>query len=570
MITFTTVTYKNFLSTGNAPTKIYLNKNTTTLVQGASGAGKSTMIDALCFGLFGKPFRNINKPQLVNSINQKQCEVTVEFSTSGKSYKIIRGIKPNKFEIYCDDKFLNQEAATKDYQRILEQQILQMSFKTFTQVVILGSTAYTPFMQLTAAARREIIEDILDIGIFSVMNTLLKQQIQESKDEQTVIDSEIKSRKSKAEVFSKMIKVLSDKQDEELEGIRNNIAALKEEVSDYETQYADLSSKFNDAMSKTKDFEKLSDARDKIYDKSRNKTITIASIEKNKNFFALSNECPTCDQHIHEDHKQQKIAELDSMIQQETKEKEELDSMYKKAVDKVKTLQDLLDSSADYSKQMSSIKASIDTLTTQIFRETKKLESAAVSSNELDNARKDLRSIVDEVQSMVNAKKELAELRELQENASMLLRDSGIKTAIIREYLPLMNKLLAKYLADMEMFVDFTFDENFNEVIRSRHRDEFTYGNFSEGEKLRIDLSILFMFRHIAKLKNSASTNLLILDEILVGRLDQSNTDIVINMVNEMANDGTNIIAIAHADSLADKFRGLIKFEKINGYSVMT
>ena len=566
---FKSIKWRNFLSTGNGFNTILFDKNPTTLVQGVSGSGKSTMIEAVTFALFGKPFRNINKPQLVNSVNQKNCEVILEFDTDGKAYKVVRGIKPAKFEIYCNDILLNQDAAARDYQKVLEQQILQFTYKTFTQVVILGSTSFTPFMQLNPGARREVIEDILDIGVFSTMNQLLKQQMQETKDEQHDIDSTIKTLKEKASGLKHLIEVLTEKQQTAVDAVTakldktktDYVALLEEEkalVAEGNAIQRECNLDVNHQITLSSLNSKMSKVKHAI-------NSTSESIE----FFTNNDECPTCAQGITHEHKHIKIDEYKT--QQElhsTKLQQFKDEIA--AVNQLIAEQDAANVKLrDIQLRLSSNSASRKVLAQTIDQLENELVDASTSDDEIESARGKLRDVARDVIAMADRKKELAAQREIQETAFMLLRDTGIKTAIIREYLPLINKMVNKYLTEMELFVQFDLDEAFNETIKSRHRDVFTYDSFSEGEKLRIDMAILFTWRHIARLKNSVNTNLLIMDEIMGGKLDQSNNDLVMDIINTVAHDGTNVFVIAHGDALADKFRSSILFEKINGYSVM-
>lgn len=568
-IHFTKLYYKNFLSTGNAGTTILLDRNPTTLIQGASGAGKSTMIDALCFALFGKPFRNITKPQLVNSVNGKQCEVQVEFSIGSKSYKVVRCIKPNKFDIFCDGKLVTQDAAVKDYQKVLEQQILMMTFKTFTQIVILGSTAYTPFMQLPAAARREVIEDILDIGIFSTMNMLLKQQIQETKDTQTHVDSEIKAKKEKADGLKRLIEVLSTKRDGEVTELKAKIDSVDAEMVQLEEQLSEKSKETEDLAAKTTKLKEMLDANTQIVEKIAVAESARDAHELHVAFFNDNDSCPTCEQGIPHEHKNRMVTNLLSSINDVEEKLENLRDMKTKMTQKINAVRDIADLVNDSKTRIKELTYSINVLIKSKAELVSKLASISTQSNDIDGPREELKEVARVVLSLVDQKKQLAETRLMQENASVLLRDTGIKTAIIKEYLPIINKLLNRYLIELQMDVEFTLDEQFNEVVKSRHRDEFTYGSFSEGEKLRLDLALMMTWRHIAKLKNSASCNLLIIDEVLSGRLDPTNQDIVIEMINSLAHEGSNILIIAHQDGLADKFRSGLRFEKQGNFSVM-
>lgn len=568
-VQFKTLKYKNFLSTGNAGTTIQLNRNTTTLIQGVSGAGKSTIIDALCFGLYGKPFRDINKPALLNSINQKQLEVEVEFSTDGKDYRIVRGIKPAKFEIYQGNKMLNQDAAVRDYQKVLEDQILKMTYKTFTQIVILGSTAYTPFMQLTTGARREVIEDILDIGIFSTMNQLLKQQIQETKDKQIEVDSDLKAYKTKAESLQHLIEVLSTKQDSEIAALEQKVVGLNEQRAVIEADIAELEVKIAELTSETAELSKLIEASNQLLAKMTQIEVDVERNKETLSFFNHNDTCPTCQQDIAVSWKEHMCLELNGKT-------EHLDSKFKEVVEvrekikkKIVDLSALSETKNTYVAQRAAKQKELDLINKQVVSILGELEEKQTTSADVETARADLKLVASKAMALVKQKKALAEQRELQEASSTLLRDTGVKTAIIREYLPIINKGINRYLSDLELFVDFTLDENFNEVIKSRHRDEFTYNSFSEGEKLRIDIAILLTWRYIASLKNSCSTNLLVIDEILVGRLDATNTDIVLGLIDQISQEGTNVFAIAHHDALHDKFRSVMRFEKKGDFSVL-
>jgi DNA repair exonuclease SbcCD ATPase subunit len=568
-VQFKTLKYKNFLSTGNAGTTIQLNRNTTTLIQGVSGAGKSTIIDALCFGLYGKPFRNINKPALINSINQKQLEVEIEFTTDGKEYRIVRGIKPAKFEIYQGKKMLNQDAAVRDYQKVLEDQILKMTYKTFTQIVILGSTAYTPFMQLTPAARREVIEDILDIGIFSTMNQLLKQQIQETKDKQIEVDSDLKSHKTKAESLKHLIDVLSTKQDGEIAVLEQKVSALQQQRVTTEQDISELDGKILELNEKTADSRKLIDASNQLLTKATQIEVEIEKNDDTISFFNHNDTCPTCQQDIAASWKEHMCVELTDVNSSLSDRFKEVVALRDKIKNKIAEITRLSELKSEYVAHRAAKQRELDLINSQVMSILAELEEKQTTSADIETAREDLKTVAAKAMSLVKQKKALAEQRELQEASSTLLRDTGVKTAIIREYLPIINKGINRYLGDLELFVDFTLDENFNEVIKSRHRDEFTYNSFSEGEKLRIDIAILLTWRYIASLKNSCSTNLLVIDEILVGRLDSTNTDIVLGLIDQISHEGTHVFAIAHHDSLHDKFRSVMKFEKKGDFSVL-
>lgn len=568
MIVFTKLFYKNFLSAGNAGTTILLNKNSTTLIQGSSGAGKSTFIDALCFALYGKPFRNINKPALINSINQKSLEVYIEFTTNGQSYKVVRGIKPAKFEIFCNNKLVNQDAAVKDYQAVLEDQILGMSFKTFTQIVILGSTSYTPFMQLNPANRREVIENILDIGIFSTMNQLLKSHVQEVKDKQVEVDADLKVNKTKADSLKHLVDVLRNKQNDEIENIQTKIENLDTEIMAYETEIAVCEEELTALKGKIATCN-VEEAEQKLIMSISETKGKISEVEEQQTFFQENDSCPVCSQHITPEHKHSMVNDLAVKSESLQDRIDNLITLKEKISKKLAKQKEILQ---EVSEKGSSIKTLLNNISQLVkIKESLviELEEKSTQNDDIEDTTKQLKEVAGIVIALINEKKRLAEVRELQDAASSLLKDTGVKTAIIREYLPLINKSINRYLNQMDLFIDFNLDENFNEVIRSRYRDEFTYGSFSAGEQLRVDLAILFSWRYISSIKNSCSTNLLVLDEILTGRLDNANADIVMDMINELASSGTNVFAIAHGDQLNDKFRSLIKFEKKNDYSVM-
>ena len=568
-IHFSRLFYKNFLSTGNAGTAIQLDRNPTTLVQGASGAGKSTMIDALCFGLYGKPFRSIPKNGLVNSVNGKQCEVWIDFTTNGKQYRVVRGIKPTKFEIYCNGVLVNQDAALRDYQQVLESQILMMTFKTFTQIVILGSTAYTPFMQLSTGARREVIEDILDISIFSTMSQMLKARIQENKDQRAMVDAEIKAKKERAEGIQRLISVLSEKRAEEETGIRVELTELEEEIKGIEAAIEMLVAE-NDALTaKLAKHQQLVDASNKILSDVSAREASMGIVSKQVAFFNDNDECPTCSQHISSEHKQTMVNALSAQIGEAKKTIDDYKVMRQRIKEKLDSNAAVLSQVGQNNVQLASLQAKSAALQNRQLSCINRLRAMGGTDSDVDTPRNELRQVAKEAAALVERRKELSEQAQMQEHASMLLRDTGIKTAIIKEYLPLINRYLNKYLSDMQMGVEFMLDENFVETVKSRYRDDFAYGNFSEGERLRLDLAIILTWRKIAELKNSTSCNLLILDEILVGRLDEQNINSVLGLIQDLAAHGANIFAIAHGDTVSDAFRGLIRFEKQGNFSVI-
>jgi DNA repair exonuclease SbcCD ATPase subunit len=563
------VSWKNFLSTGNSPNKVLLNKSTTTLIIGKNGEGKSTILDALCFSLFGKPFRNINKGQLVNSINGKGCLVEIEFTTNGKDYKIIRGIKPNVFEIWCDNELLNQDAASRDYQKVLEQQILRLNYKTFTQVVILGSASFVPFMQLSSSQRRDVIEDILDIRIFSTMNQLLKEKAQETKDVIARIENEISSAKNKVDAQSTLIKTISDAKTE-------TIKALDTKISNNEHQIAEINGEISALIEEigllkvsigTKD--KVVDDIDKAKSLMSKLLQRIETCEHNTEFFSEHDVCPSCSQDIAEEYKESIIKDLNEKLLEQNGKVGELEKILSNLNEKLSDITKIQSQITDKNIELSTRNSTITLLNKQIKEMRVEIESAKNDTTNIDEEKSKLKQLAQDALSKISQKNGLLEERNIEEVASILLKDTGIKTAIIREYLPVMNKLINKYLNAMDTYIHFELDEAFNEVIKSRYRDEFTYASFSEGEKMRIDLAILFTWRQIAKMKNSVNTNLLLLDEIFDSSLDTAGTDYFLNLMDQFG-ENSNIFVISHkGDQLFDKFRSVIKFEKRNDFSVI-
>ena len=569
MIVFKKLSWKNFLSTGNQPNTVLLNKSTTTLIIGKNGEGKSTILDALCFALFGKPFRNINKNQMINSINGKNALVDIEFSIGQKEYKIVRGIKPNVFEIWLDGEMVNQDAASKDYQKILEQQILRLNYKTFTQVVILGSASFVPFMQLTNAQRREVIEDILDIKIFSTMNQLLKEKQNATKDEIVRVESELTLAKQRVESQNAIIKTLSTAKEESINAILGKIANNEETirttnflVSSLSTEIAELREKISTRDELDSDIEKAKHLRSKLSSK-------IEECEHNKVFFDENHVCPSCTQEITEDHKVKVLGEIHQRIAEDNKKVKDLESALSKLQTQLQQVTEVTVQIADKTIELSTHNSAITILNRQNAEMHAEIETSKTDSGNINEEKQKLKQLAQEALANINRKNELDAEKELYDVSGILLRDTGIKTAIIREYLPVMNKLINQYLNQMDSYIHFELDESFNETIKSRFRDEFTYASFSEGEKMRIDLAILFTWRQIAKLKNSVNTNLLMLDEIFDSSLDVNGTDYFLNLMNTLG-EHSSVFVISHkGDQLFDKFRSVIKFEKRNDFSVI-
>jgi DNA repair exonuclease SbcCD ATPase subunit len=566
---FKYISYKSFLSTGNIENKILLDKSRTTLIMGKNGDGKSTILDAITFCLFGKPFRDIKLSQLVNSINGKQLLVTCEFIIGTKSYKIIRGIKPGIFEIYCNDVLLNQEAANKDYQKILEQQILRLNYKTFTQVVILGSASFVPFMQLKTGQRREVVEDILDIRIFSVMNQILKDRVASTKDAISRLDYDIKIAKAKVESQSAIIEAMNNAKSDTVRLLLDKITK-----NDYQIELSQVTSDL--LSSELLNLREMISGKDKLDEDIQgvNRLLSKVTATHNhhvthKHFFDENDVCSTCAQEITDEYKQIVITDIQSKIDEENSKIVSLEKAYNNLKESLKELQVIQNNITDKNIELSTTNSTITLLNKQNSQFLLEIESVEQNTTNVDEEKRKLKELATSTVEKITEKTSLMELRGLQDISNQLLKDTGIKTAIIREYLPVMNTLINKYLAIMDTYIKFELDESFNETIKSRFRDEFTYASFSEGEKRKLDVAILFAWRQIARLKNSVNTNLLILDEIFDSSLDSSATDLLLQLLDEVSKD-TNVFVISHkGDILNDKFHSVLKVEKRNEFSVI-
>ena len=570
MIKFNAVTWKNFLSTGNTPIEIALNNSPSTLIIGDNGSGKSTVLDALTFGLFGKPFRRIKKYQLVNSVNGRDCTVEIYFDIGKRRYLVIRGIKPTRFEIYMDGKLINQDASSRDYQKLLENNILKLNHRSFTQVVILGSSSFIPFMQLTAAARREVVEEILDIKVFSLMNAILKQRVKNNKERSRDITYQNELLEHKIELQEKQIQDAKEKgkisltalqkkiknNQKEIENLKKETNELVKMIGEYETN---ILPKFKKLSS---DREQMKEIAFKINQKSFN-------AEKEIKFFKENDNCPTCEQHIDEEFKEKAIEQrTDKMVinacsivkvDEQLKEMDSRMTLYE-SIEK-----DVRNNEVEAAKTTTSLKA------VQAFNEqlSEQIDGITTADTQIESDKMQLQEYREDAKSIKKEKEKIGDEANYLNLAKHLLQDSGIKTKIIKKYLPIMNKLVNSYLNQLEFQVKFELDEQFNEKIKSRYRDEFAYANFSEGEKMRIDLALLFTWRQIAKMKNSTNTNLLILDEIFDSSLDVNGTDEFLKILNTLSNE--NIFLISHKSDLnVDKFDSLIRFEKVQNFTRMT
>jgi len=566
LIIFKSVSWKNFLSTGNSPNKVELDGHSTTLIVGKNGEGKSTILDALTFSLFNKPFRDINKNQLVNSINQKNCVVEIEFNIGSIHYRVVRGIKPNIFEIYQNGTIINQDAAVKDYQKVLEQQILKLNYKTFTQVVILGSASFVPFMQLPVWQRREVIEDILDIKVFSTMNTILKEKIAENKEELSAVDTEIRIITEQAKAQKSLIDSLQHSKDQNVKVLRDKIEANITEIND-KTQLVDLLNKDIETLN-TQLYEKAEVDKNIDMCKSNMNKLSqkLTQVDEHIEFFTSNETCPSCEQGIQHDHKDKIIQKISSDKKQITDNMDMLNSAYTKLSKDLQEKQDVLNQIQDKNISISTEINAMNMLIKSNNALEKEIGELSVQGD-IDVEKDKIKLLANDALQKNEVKIDLMKEKQLQEIAGVLLKDTGIKTTIIREYLPAMNKLINMYLSAMDFFVKFELDESFNEKIKSRFRDEFTYASFSEGEKMRIDLAILFTWRQIAKMKNSVNTNLLLLDEIFDSSLDVAGTDYFLSVMDTLG-ENTNVFVISHkGDVLLDKFKNNLRFEKTNDFS---
>ena len=563
---FKTIRWRNFLSTGNVFTEIQLDRSPSTVIVGENGAGKSTILDAICFGLFNKPFRNIKKPQLMNSVNQRDLLVEIDFRIGSNEYQIRRGVKPNIFEIIKNGQLIDQPGAAKDYQDILENQILKLNYKSFTQVVILGSATFTPFMQLSPYDRRIIIEDLLDIQIFSQMNALLKDRAAANKNEQTEVTYQIDLIENKIDVQKKYLDQLKqdiDAQIIELVNERNGLQAYVAEESfeagEIQAEIQGLLTLIEDADGVQLKSSKASLLMQKLQDKDY-------KANKRLDFFVKNDHCPTCEQNIDLKMKTQKIAQTSQIIQSTQDGIAKLTEEQNKLTARLQEVNRIQVKIQNCQAEILTIQQDVATTNARIEEYNTKISGLKAKKDLPTEASTEIESLNSELKTRTEQKEQLVKDREVLEIAGHMLKDGGIKTKIIRQYVPIINKLVNKYLAAMDFFVDFTLDEEFNEVIRSRHRDDFSYASFSEGEKARIDISLMLTWRAVAKLKNSVNTNLLILDEVFDGSLDANGIDILMGLFNELHD--TNIFVISHkGDQMIDKFRSLIKFEKSKSFS---
>ena len=567
MLLFESISYKNFLSTGDKPTVIELNKDSATLVVGANGAGKSTMLDAISYALFGKPHRNINRPQLVNSINNKKLLVEVKFSLGSNRYRVIRGMKPNIFEIYHNDKLLNQESHSRDYQKVLETNILKLNHKSFHQVVVLGSSNFIPFMQLPSYQRRGVIEDLLDIGIFTKMNTLIKDRYSKMKSDILDTDQQLNIIKEQIALQTKHIKDLQNIDIQQSTKALKQIESMQSEVDLLQNRNKELQSNYDEVAPTLLSNKKSAiDKQSSLNEYKIQINTNINKIVKDAMFYENNDCCPTCDQLISDSVKEVKKSEAQEKAQS-------LDQGLQQLEDRITKANKTFDAANEAYNKMQDLLSDIrsnQNLIGNLHKQISDLQTQKNTSNELTDTKEaeaDLDSRKLQYDTTLASKSSQLETRSYYDAIGEMLKDTGIKTKIIRQYLPVMNKLINKYLNILDFFVKFDLDESFNETIKSRHRDEFSYASFSEGEKSRIDLALLFAWRQIAKMKNSANTNLLILDETFDSSLDVDGVDNLLKILYSLKKD-TNVFIISHKKDVLDgKFPSRIEFEKVNNFS---
>jgi len=568
MILFETIRWKNFLSTGNQYTEVDFTKNHTNLIVGTNGAGKSTVLDALTFSLFGKPFRKINKPQLSNSTNEKDCKVEVEFSVNNTDWKIVRGIKPNLFEIWRNGSLMDQSSAALDQQKWLEQNVLKMNYKSFTQIVILGSSTFVPFMQLTTANRREVIEDLLDIKIFSSMNVVIKEKIRQLKEEIKVLELKKETLRDKVDMQKNFIEELENRGNANINANKEKITNLNLEVGIYLEDNEKIQDDVDVLVEKqekhtgaTEKLRKLGNLKGKISQK-------VSTITKEHKFFTENTVCPTCTQSIEEEFRinrikdaQDKAKELQSgykELEEAIKEEEERERQFTELTKEVTSLTHGISKN---NTKISGCQRQIRDLESEIQRITDQLANRNIEHEKLESFKDNLKTTYDELAQ----RKDTINYYDFSYS---LLKDGGVKSKIIKKYLPLINQQVNRYLQMMDFYINFTLDEEFNETVQSPIHEDFSYASFSEGEKMRIDLALLFTWREVARMKNSVNTNLLIMDEVFDSSLDGFGTEEFLKIIKYVVKDA-NIFVISHKTGLEDRFESVIRFEKVKGFSRM-
>lgn len=566
MILFKEIRYKNFLSSGNHFTTIPLDTSKDTLIVGQNGAGKSTILDALTFSLFGKPFRKVNKPQLVNSVNERDCVVEIGFEIGTTKYKVVRGIKPNIFEIYRNGSKLNEDCDAKEQQQFLEKQILKLNYKSFTQIVILGSASFVPFMQLSAAHRREVIEDLLDISVFSSMSEIIKGRLKDSKDALRVLDLKKESVADKILMQKRFIKTLEDSAQNDIAAKQEEIALLDQECAQHQETVIDLLEEVEDLQTAIKGFTSSGDTVKKLNQfKAKLQTKELSS-SKDIKFFEENTVCPTCTQTIDDEFRVNRIGHLQQLLQKHTDSLTQIEKAISAEEEKEQKFLSLQREITNTSHEISQFNLRISNsgrrksdLESEIQNLTDSIENRSAEDEKLSEYKDKLRSVLKELEDTKNTYDYLTQ-------GSLLLKDDGVKSSIIRKYLPMINTLVNDYLQRMDFYINFTLDEEFNEKIQTPVHEKFSYASFSEGEKMRIDLALLFTWREIARLKNSVVTNLLIMDEVFDSSLDGFGTDEFLKIVRFVIKDA-NVFIISHKNELFDKFNHSLEFKKVGGFS---
>lgn len=569
-VTFKRCSARNFLSVGNASMEYELNSNSHVLLTGSNGFGKSLISDIICYALFNKPFRDINKPQLINSINGKELLTEIEFEVSGINYKIIRGMKPNIFEIYCNGELINQEAASKDYQAFLEKQILKFNFNSFTQVGILGAAKFSKFMKLTSQQRRDVIEELLDIKVFSDMSKNLKIKISNSKAELDDLISDIKLRKDRISLKESYIKSQEEDKSSKISILEDRLNLIKNETNIVNDKIQLLKSEIETVTESTVKYKSVNSSVTKLKLFKTKFTANLNEFDENIKKYQELVSCPQCEQDICDTHKEKLINKNLSKIEEQKVVLEDIeiklqDNLAELA--EIESNQKILDSKTKELSKLNSIKSSNESTIREI---NKQISDLTENNNELlIQEKQSLKEEAEEILKLLNKKELLLQERIVQDNVALLLRDDGIKTSIIRKYLPILNSLINKYLATLDFFVSFEFNEQFEETIKSRYRDTFTYGSFSEGQKLRIDLSIIFAWRELVKQKNSLNQNLLIMDEILDSSIDSEGISLLNNIIFGDTMKGSNVWLISHRPEWADKFHNVIQVDMKNNFTVL-